>query len=99
MDGAGSYSAARRAGLLPTELTGMWGWILLRSPHRGRGSPQPPPPLSKGLISYHYQCLNNVAVATTIVPASCLRMYTRKSRPTQEGSLGGGGEGGGGGAG
>ena len=26
-------------GLLPTELTGMWGWILLRSPHRGRGSP------------------------------------------------------------
>ena len=39
VDVAGSYSVARRAGLLPTELTGMWGWILLRSPHRGRGSP------------------------------------------------------------
>ena len=50
MDGAGSYSVAHRAGLLPTELTGMWGWILLRSPHRGRGvTPPPPPPLSEGL--------------------------------------------------
>ena len=39
VDGAGSYSVAHRAGLLPTELTGMWGWILLRSPHQGRGSP------------------------------------------------------------
>ena len=39
MDGAGSYSVARRAGLLPTDLTGMWGWILLRPPHQGRGSP------------------------------------------------------------
>ena len=39
VDGAGSYSVAHRAGLLPTELTGTWGWILLRSPHRGRGSP------------------------------------------------------------
>ena len=29
----------------PTQLP-----ILLRSPHRGRGSPQPPPPLSKGLV-------------------------------------------------
>ena len=57
MDGAGSCSLAHRAGLLPTELTGMWGWILLRSPHQGRGSPpapaptkqrpvQPPPPPS-----------------------------------------------------
>ena len=44
MDGAGSYSVAHRAGLLPTELTGMWGWILLRSPHRGRGSPPAPAP-------------------------------------------------------
>ena len=44
MDGAGSYSVAHRAGLLPTELTGMWGWILLRSPHRGRGSPPVPAP-------------------------------------------------------
>ena len=43
MDGAGSYSVAHRAGLLPTELTGMWGWILLRSPHQGRGSPGPRP--------------------------------------------------------
>ena len=52
MDGAGSYSIAHRTGLLPTELTGMWGWILLRSPHQGRGSPspaQPLPLLSKGL--------------------------------------------------
>ena len=39
MDGAGSYSVAHGAGLLPTELTGMQGWILLRSPHQGRGSP------------------------------------------------------------
>ena len=44
MDGAGSYSVAHRAGLLPTELTGMWGWILLRSPHQGRGSPPGPTP-------------------------------------------------------
>ena len=39
VDGTGSYSVSRRAGLLPTELTGMWGWILLRSPHQGRGHP------------------------------------------------------------
>ena len=44
MDGAGSYSVAHRAGLLPTELTGMWGWILLRSPHQGRRSPPAPAP-------------------------------------------------------
>ena len=44
VDGAGSYSVAHRAGLLPTELTGMWGWILLRSPHQGRGSPPAPAP-------------------------------------------------------
>ena len=44
MDGAGSYSVAHRAGLPPTELTGMWGWILLRSPHQGRGSPPAPAP-------------------------------------------------------
>ena len=31
-------------GLLPTELTGMWGWILLRSSHQGRGSPPAPAP-------------------------------------------------------
>ena len=42
--GAGSYSVAHRAGLLPTELTGMWGWILLRSPHQGRGSSPGPAP-------------------------------------------------------
>ena len=47
MDGAGSYSVAHRAGLLPTELTGMWGWILLRSPHQGRGSPPAPAPTKK----------------------------------------------------
>ena len=39
MDGAGSYSVAHRAGLLPTELTGMGGWILLGSPHQSRGGP------------------------------------------------------------
>ena len=44
VDGAGSYSVAHRAGLLPTELTAMWGWILLRSPHQGRGSPPAPAP-------------------------------------------------------
>ena len=44
MDGAGSYSVAHRAGLLPTELTGMWGWILLRSPHQRRGSAPVPAP-------------------------------------------------------
>ena len=44
MDGAGSYSVAHRAGLLPTELTDMWGWILLRSPHQGEGSPPAPAP-------------------------------------------------------
>ena len=44
VDGAGSYSVAHRAGLLPTELTGMWGWILLRSPHQGRGPPPAPAP-------------------------------------------------------
>ena len=44
MDAAGSYSVARRAGLFPTELTGMWGWILLRSPHQGRGSAPAPAP-------------------------------------------------------
>ena len=44
VDGAGSYSVAIGARLLPTELTGMWGWILLRSPHRGRGSPPAPAP-------------------------------------------------------
>ena len=43
-DGAGSYSVAHKAGLLPTELTGMWYWILLRSPHQGRGSPPAPAP-------------------------------------------------------
>ena len=46
MDGAGSYSVAHRAGLLPTELTGMRGWILLRSAHQGRGStPVPASPI------------------------------------------------------
>ena len=49
MDGAGSYSAARRAGLLPTELTGTWSWILLRSLTTAGDHPQPPPPLSEGL--------------------------------------------------
>ena len=44
MDGAGSYSVAHRAGLLPTELTGMWGGILLRSPPQGRGSAPAPAP-------------------------------------------------------
>ena len=44
VDGAGSCSVAHGAGLLPTELTGMWGWILLRSSHQGRGHRQPPTP-------------------------------------------------------
>ena len=67
MNGVGSCSVAHRAGLLPTELTGMWGWILLRPLHQGRGHPQPPPPLSKGL-------------ATTFESQSALRVgpYTRQ---------------------
>ena len=44
VDGAGSYSVAHGAGLLPTELTGMWGWFRLRSPHQGMGSPPAPAP-------------------------------------------------------
>ena len=44
MDGAGSYSVAHGAGLLPIELTGMWGWILLRSPDQSRGSSPAPAP-------------------------------------------------------
>ena len=44
VDGAGSYSVAHSAGLLPTELTGMWGWILPRSPRQGRGSSPAPAP-------------------------------------------------------
>jgi hypothetical protein len=44
VDGAGSYSVAHRAGLLPTELTGMWGWILLRSPHQGKETLPAPAP-------------------------------------------------------
>ena len=47
VDGAGSYSVAHRAGLLPTELTGMWGWILLRYPHQGRGGSPPAPAPTK----------------------------------------------------
>ena len=46
VDGAGSYSVAHRAGLLPTELTGMWGWILLRSPGQGV-TPRPRPHYAK----------------------------------------------------
>ena len=52
MDGAGSYSVAHRAGLLPTELTGMWGWILLRSPRQGRGSPPAPAPTEQRPVSH-----------------------------------------------
>ena len=46
MHGTGSYSVAHRAGLLLTELPGMWGWILLRSPHQAQGqgvTPRPRP--------------------------------------------------------
>ena len=56
MDGAGSYPVAHRPGLLPTELTGMWGWILLRSPHQGRGSPPAPAPTQQRpfLVPAHF---------------------------------------------
>ena len=53
MDGAGSYSVAQRSGLLHTELTGMWGWILLRSPHQGRGAPPAPAPTKQRPGSAH----------------------------------------------
>ena len=46
VDGAGSYSVAHRAGLLPTELTGMRGWILLRYPGQGV-TPRPRPHYAK----------------------------------------------------
>ena len=59
VDGAGSYSVAHTAGLLPTELTGMWGWILLRSPHQGRGSPPAPAPQSKGLVRSVHESSNS----------------------------------------
>ena len=49
MDGGGSYSVAHRAGPLPTELTGVWGWILLRPPDQGRGSPPAPAPTKQRL--------------------------------------------------
>ena len=42
VDGAGSYSVAHRAGLLPTELTGMWGWMCTSRALR-RTSMLPPP--------------------------------------------------------
>ena len=51
VDGAGAYSVAHRAGLLPTELTGMWGWILLRSPHQRKGSLPAPAPTKESPVS------------------------------------------------
>ena len=51
MDGTGSYSVSHRAGLLPTELTGMWGWILLRSPHLRKGSLPAPAPTKQRPVS------------------------------------------------
>ena len=56
MDDAGSYSVAHRAGLLPTELTGMWGSILQRSPHQGRGfTPSPRPCSAKACSNCSFQ--------------------------------------------
>ena len=66
-------------GLLPTELTGMCGWILLRSPYQGRGSPPapahtkqrpaPPPPPPQ-----HHPA--QTAVCPTTTPASNGRCAT-----------------------
>ena len=52
VDGAGSYSVAHGAGLLPTELTGMWGWFRLRSPHQGMGSPPAPTPTKQRPVGH-----------------------------------------------
>ena len=48
VDGAGSYSVAHRVGLLPTELTGMWGWILVRPPPAPAPTKQMEPMEGKG---------------------------------------------------
>ena len=56
VDGTGSYSVAHTVGLLPTELIGMWGWILLRSSHQGRGSPPAPAPTKQRPAEY-MRCL------------------------------------------
>ena len=74
MDGAGSYSVAHRAGLLPTELTGMWGWILLRSPHQGRGSPRAPAPTKQ-------RPDNKILVDQPVSPSTGVCRIPAHSRP------------------
>ena len=75
-DCAGSYSVAHRAGLLPTELTGMWGWILLRPPHQGRGSPPAPTPTKRKPAPF-----TPSPVGGQLTPAS-----TREGFPPQRGA-------------
>ena len=65
MDGTGSFPVAHTVGLLPTELTGMWGWILLRSSHQGRGSPPAPAPTKQR------PAWDNCPIPTQYKPASC----------------------------
>ena len=76
--GAGSCSVAHRAGLLPAELTGMWGWILLRSPHKGRGSPPAPRPHSaKAWLGVSVRQLHHWTVyLTSTFHASFVVVYT-----------------------
>ena len=78
VEGAGSYSVAHRAGLLPTGLTGMWGWILPRSPHQGRGSPPAPAPTKQrpGQCAWMMQESRSVSSHRTlhIVPGTPISM-------------------------
>ena len=90
MDGAGSYSVAHRAGLLPTELTGMWGWILLRSPHQGRGSPPAPAPTKQRPGRAWGPKFTRCAVGGTGVPAQEVEPRRLRTIQGPRGPSGGG---------
>ena len=85
VDGAGSYSVAHRAGLLPTELTGMWGWILLRSPREGRGvTPSPRPHEAKAWsVRAHTRAYERVLIVPP--PKGGARGHTERPWPEVRG--------------